>query len=54
MGSIILPGVTIGENAVVGAGSVVTKDVADNTVVYGQAAYPHGMRKEVYEESLSD
>jgi UDP-2-acetamido-3-amino-2,3-dideoxy-glucuronate N-acetyltransferase len=54
MGSIILPGVTIGENAVVGAGSVVTKDVADNTVVYGQAAYPHGSRKEVYEESISN
>ena len=31
--AIILPGVTIGENAVVGAGSVVTKDVLANTVV---------------------
>ena len=34
----ILPGVTIGENAVVGAGSVVTKDVKANTVVAGNPA----------------
>lgn len=31
----ILPGVTIGENAVVGAGAVVTHDVPDNAVVVG-------------------
>ncbi|MGZ3833094.1 MAG: DapH/DapD/GlmU-related protein [Mucilaginibacter sp.] len=31
----ILPGVTIGENAVVAAGAVVNKDVAANTVVGG-------------------
>ena len=37
-GASILPGVTVGENAVVGAGSVVTKDVADNTVVAGNPA----------------
>lgn len=29
----ILPGVEIGENAVVGAGTVVTKDVPDNTTI---------------------
>lgn len=34
----ILPGVTIGENAVVAAGAVVSKDVADNTVVGGVPA----------------
>lgn len=34
----ILCGVTIGENAVVGAGSVVTKDVPDNTIVAGVPA----------------
>lgn len=37
-GATILPGVTVGENAVVGAGSVVTKDVDDNTVVAGNPA----------------
>jgi acetyltransferase-like isoleucine patch superfamily enzyme len=31
----ILPGVTVGENAVVTAGAVVSKDVADNTIVGG-------------------
>lgn len=37
-GSTILANVTIGENAVVGAGSVVTKDVLPNTVVAGNPA----------------
>lgn len=36
----ILPGVTIGKNAVIGAGSVVTHDVPDNTVVVGNPARP--------------
>lgn len=34
----VLCGVTIGENAIVGAGSVVTKDVPANTVVAGNPA----------------
>lgn len=34
-GSIILPGVKVGECAIVGAGSVVTKDVPSYTVVAG-------------------
>ena len=36
--AIILKGVTIGEGAVVGAGSVVTKDVPDWTIVAGNPA----------------
>jgi len=36
--SVIVAGVTIGENALVGAGSVVTKDVPDNAVVAGNPA----------------
>jgi len=34
----VLCGVTIGENSMIGAGSVVTKDVAANTVVAGNPA----------------
>ena len=34
----VLPGVTIGNNVVVGAGSVVSKDVPDNAVVVGNPA----------------
>lgn len=39
-GAIVLLGVTIGDNAVVGAGSVVTKNVEANTVVAGDPAKP--------------
>ncbi|MBV6451479.1 MAG: UDP-3-O-(3-hydroxymyristoyl)glucosamine N-acyltransferase [Anaerolineales bacterium] len=34
----ILPGLTIGQNAMVGAGSVVTKDVPPNSIVFGNPA----------------
>lgn len=37
-GSVLLPGVTIGQNALVGAGSVVTKDVPDCAIVFGNPA----------------
>jgi maltose O-acetyltransferase len=37
-GSIILPGVTIGDDVIVAAGSVVHKDVEDNAVVAGNPA----------------
>ncbi len=37
--SIILPGVRIRQNAIVGAGSVVTKDIPDNEVFAGNPAH---------------
>lgn len=33
--SVILPGVTIGDNAVIGAGSIVTRDIPANVVAVG-------------------
>ena len=37
-GAVILPGISIGKNATIGAGSVVTKNVGDNSVVAGNPA----------------
>lgn len=37
-GAVILPGITIGKKAIIGAGSVVTKDVPDNAIVAGNPA----------------
>lgn len=37
-GSILCPGVTIGENALIGAGSVVTHDVPDRCIAMGNPA----------------
>ena len=37
-GATILPNISIGENAVVGAGSVVTRDVPANTIIAGNPA----------------
>ena len=36
--AVVLPGVTIGDNAIIAAGSVVTHDVSDNTMVAGNPA----------------
>lgn len=41
-GSVIRCGVTIGQFALVGAGSVVTRDVAPHALVFGNPARPHG------------
>ena len=34
-GVIVMPGVTIGDNSVIGAGSIVTKDIPANVVAVG-------------------
>ena len=44
-GSVILPGVTIGANVVIGAGSVVTKDVPAGAVMVGNPARLMRMRQ---------
>jgi len=42
--SVILPGVTVGEKALVGAGSVITKDVPPNAIIAGNPARILGYR----------
>jgi UDP-2-acetamido-3-amino-2,3-dideoxy-glucuronate N-acetyltransferase len=41
-GAVVLPGIEIGENAMIGAGSVVTQNVPPNTLIYGTAALNRG------------
>ena len=43
-GSTINPGITIGENVLIGAGSVVTKNVPDNAIAFGNPARVVGYR----------
>ena len=42
-GAVILSGIEIGDSSFVGAGSVVTKSVPPNTIVYGNPAKPKGV-----------
>ena len=55
--AMVLPGVTIGKRCVVGAGSVVTRDVPDDSLVAGNPArvvrtltYPAGCRRAWHDE----
>jgi len=43
-GAVLLCGITVGENALVGAGSIVTKDVPSDAVVAGNPARPVKIR----------
>lgn len=52
--SIVMPGVRLGEGAVVAAGAVVTKSVAPFTVVAGVPARPIGKRAEDLTYQLGD
>ena len=46
--STILPGVTIGDNAIIGAGSVVTKDIPENMIAVG---CPARVIRSIYDKS---
>ena len=47
-GTILLPGVTVGVEAVTGAGALVTKDIEDGAIVFNEShAVRKGTRKEV-------
>ena len=39
-GALVMPGVKIGDNSVIGAGSVVTRDIPENCVAYGNQCKP--------------
>lgn len=57
VGAIIMPGVTIGPNALIGAGSVVNKDIPPNSCVAGVPARYYGSFKDMVEKhkrSLED
>lgn len=43
----ILPGVTIGDNSIIGAGSVVTRDIPSNVIAFG---HPAEVQREITEE----
>ena len=45
--SVVLPGVTIGDNSVIGAGSVVNRDIPSNVVAFGNPCKVH---REITEE----
>jgi acetyltransferase-like isoleucine patch superfamily enzyme len=53
-GAAILPGVTIGQGALVSAGSVVKDDVGDFQIVSGNPAVPIGTTKDIDSKYLTD
>jgi len=52
--SIILPGVTIGPNAVISAGSVVNRDIGEGKIAAGNPARPYGNYVEILEKYKSN
>lgn len=51
MGAYIMPGVTIGNNVIVAAGAIVTRDVEDNIIVGGIPAKSISTIDEYYERA---
>lgn len=49
--SVLLPGVHIGKDVLIGAGSVVTKDISDMTVAFGTPAKEYGPVEKILDKS---
>lgn len=49
--SIIMPGVTIGNNCIIGCGAIVTKNIPDNTIAVGVPARPIKSIEEYYKKA---
>lgn len=49
--AILLPGITIGENAIIGAGAMVTKDVNDERLIIGSPGKDVKSVREVFDEN---
>ena len=43
---VVLPGVTIGDNVTIGAGSVVTRDIPSNVTAFGNPCRVHKVNEE--------
>ncbi|WP_348227650.1 acyltransferase [Trichocoleus desertorum] len=52
--SVIMPGISIGKGAVIGAGSVVTKDVEPNSIVFGIPAKHYKFRNEMLDNQSKE
>lgn len=53
MDTIIMPGVTIGDNVIVGCGAVVTKDIPDNCVAAGVPAKVIETIEDYYQKNMA-
>lgn len=54
LGVILMPGVSVGDDAIVGAGSVVTQSVAPGSVVVGNPARAIGTTDELWDKRRSE
>ena len=52
-GSILRPGITIGERSVIGMGAIVTRDVPPESVVFGNPAHEK-YTKEIYSRKKAE